>query len=47
MAHPEVAREYEQLKIELANEYTYDREQYTDAKTQFIDDVLKKANQNG
>jgi GrpB-like predicted nucleotidyltransferase (UPF0157 family) len=46
IAHPEVARDYEQLKIKLANEYTFDREQYTDAKTQFIDDVLKKANQN-
>ncbi|HCJ1159129.1 TPA: GNAT family N-acetyltransferase [Legionella pneumophila] len=43
IAHPEVAREYEQLKIELAHEYTYDREQYTDAKTQFIASVLGKA----
>ncbi|HAU1322417.1 TPA: GNAT family N-acetyltransferase [Legionella pneumophila] len=43
IAHPEVAHEYEQLKIKLAHEYTYDREQYTDAKTQFIDSVLCKA----
>lgn len=43
IAHPEAAREYEQLKIKLAQEYTYDREQYTDAKTKFIDDILCKA----
>jgi GrpB-like predicted nucleotidyltransferase (UPF0157 family)/RimJ/RimL family protein N-acetyltransferase len=43
IAHPEVAHEYEQLKIKLAREYTYDREQYTDAKTQFIEGVLCKA----
>lgn len=43
IAHPEIAREYEQLKIKLAQEYTYDREQYTDAKTKFIDEVLCKA----
>jgi GrpB-like predicted nucleotidyltransferase (UPF0157 family)/RimJ/RimL family protein N-acetyltransferase len=43
IAHPEVASEYEQLKIELAHEYTYDREQYTDAKTLFIASVLGKA----
>jgi GrpB-like predicted nucleotidyltransferase (UPF0157 family) len=43
IAHSEIAHEYEQLKIKLAKEYTYDREQYTDAKTKFIDDVLKQA----
>ena len=43
IAHPETAREYERLKIKLAQKYTYDREQYTDAKTKFIDDVLKQA----
>jgi GrpB-like predicted nucleotidyltransferase (UPF0157 family)/GNAT superfamily N-acetyltransferase len=43
IAHPETAREYEQLKIKLAQEYTYDREQYTDAKTKFINNILCKA----
>lgn len=43
IAHPDVAREYEQLKIKLAQEYTYYREQYTDAKTHFIASVLGKA----
>jgi hypothetical protein len=38
-------REYEKLKKNLANQHTYDREQYTDAKTKFINDVLFKANQ--
>jgi GrpB-like predicted nucleotidyltransferase (UPF0157 family) len=35
IAHPEAVHEYEQLKIKLSQQYTYDREQYTDAKTQF------------
>jgi len=43
IAHSDIAREYEQLKIKLAQEYTHDREQYTEAKTKFIDDVLCKA----
>lgn len=42
LAHPELAREYEQLKIKLAKRYTNDREQYTDAKTTFINDILNK-----
>lgn len=42
IAHPEVAKKYADLKINLAREYTYDREQYTQAKTIFIHDVLKK-----
>jgi GrpB-like predicted nucleotidyltransferase (UPF0157 family)/GTPase SAR1 family protein len=43
LSHPEVAREYEGLKLQLANQHVYDREKYTDAKTQFINNVLKKA----
>ncbi|MBA2657334.1 MAG: GNAT family N-acetyltransferase [Tatlockia sp.] len=43
IAHPDVAGEYELLKIELAGKNTYDREQYTDAKAQFIESVLSKA----
>lgn len=45
LAHPDVANEYVNLKQELAQQYTYDREQYTDAKTKFINAVLKKANE--
>lgn len=43
LTHSESAREYEQLKIKLAQQYTYDREQYTAAKTEFVNDVLNKA----
>lgn len=43
LLHPETAHEYEQLKIKLAQQYTYDREQYTEAKTTFVNDVLSKA----
>jgi GrpB-like predicted nucleotidyltransferase (UPF0157 family)/dephospho-CoA kinase len=41
--HPDAANEYKQLKIKLAEEHTYHREQYTDAKNKFIGDVLLKA----
>lgn len=42
LLHPDYAREYENLKIKLAEQYTYDREQYTEAKTEFINDVLNR-----
>lgn len=42
-AHPEATHEYENLKKELAQKHTHDREQYTDAKTNFIHEILKKA----
>lgn len=38
--HPEAAHEYEHLKIKLAEEHTHNREQYTNAKTKFIKDIL-------
>lgn len=38
-----MALEYQELKKKLAAQYTYDREQYTEAKTRFINDVLDKA----
>ena len=40
IAHPETAKEYEQLKIKLAQEHTFDREQYTAAKADFVKKVL-------
>ncbi len=43
LTHPEVAKEYEQLKMKLAKEYTFDREQSTDAKADFINTILKLA----
>jgi GrpB-like predicted nucleotidyltransferase (UPF0157 family) len=43
ISHPVVSCEYEKLKQKLAEQHKYDREQYTDAKTAFINDVLCKA----
>lgn len=34
--HPQIAREYEALKLELWKRYAHDRDAYTDAKTDFI-----------
>ena len=41
--HPAVAREYATLKYALAEEHRDRRETYTDAKTDFITDVLRRA----
>lgn len=35
-AHPDVAREYEALKLSLWREYEHDRDGYTQAKTDFV-----------
>lgn len=43
IAHPDVAKEYQQLKIRLAEQYTYDREEYTNAKSEFVNKILKLA----
>lgn len=34
--HPETAREYEALKLRLWRQYEYDRDAYTEAKTEFV-----------
>jgi len=39
---PDVAREYERLKLELASKYAHDREAYTNGKGQFIADVIRR-----
>ena len=41
--HPAVAKEYEKLKIKLQKRHQYDREKYTDAKSDFVNCVLKEA----
>jgi GrpB-like predicted nucleotidyltransferase (UPF0157 family)/RimJ/RimL family protein N-acetyltransferase len=41
--HPDVAKEYERLKIKLAQEHLYDREKYTDEKLDFVNKVLQLA----
>jgi len=43
IAHPDKAREYSKLKEKLANKYTYDMENYTNGKNDFIKEVDKKA----
>ena len=34
--HPEIAHEYEKLKVLLKDQYTYDRDGYTEAKGDFV-----------
>ncbi len=43
VAYPETAREYEKLKLELAEKHRNNREDYTNAKTEFIQRVIKMA----
>jgi GrpB-like predicted nucleotidyltransferase (UPF0157 family) len=42
-AHPEEARTYERLKRRLAAEHPTDRDAYTDAKSNYIETVMRKA----
>lgn len=41
-AHPEEAAIYEQLKRRLATEHKRDREAYTDAKSAYVESVMRK-----
>ena len=41
--HPEQARTYAQLKRQLATEHPADREAYTNAKSAYIESVMRKA----
>ncbi len=43
LAHPEARDAYAQLKHRLAQQYPYDREQYTQSKTLFVEEVLSQA----
>lgn len=43
IANPNLAKEYEKLKMELAKKHKYNREDYTEAKTEFIQRVMKNA----
>ena len=42
-AHPEVAKEYERLKLSLWKQYEHDRDGYTEAKSDFINRWTKEA----
>ena len=46
-AHPEIAREYETIKRELATMYFQDKEQYTDAKGPFVRSIVRRARDEG
>lgn len=41
--HKEIAKEYEQLKLKLWKTYEYDRDSYTEAKTDFIKKTMEAA----
>ena len=45
-ANPESAGEYARLKYELSERFSNDREAYTDAKTDFISEVVRRAQEN-
>jgi GrpB-like predicted nucleotidyltransferase (UPF0157 family) len=42
-AHPEEVETYERLKRRLAAEHQTDREAYTDAKSAYVESVMRKA----
>ena len=42
-AHPEIAKEYEALKLSLWKPYEHDRDGYTAAKTLFVEKVTAAA----
>ena len=45
-SNPDIVKEYENLKIELANKYKDDRYTYTKSKNDFINKVLKDTSNN-
>jgi GrpB-like predicted nucleotidyltransferase (UPF0157 family) len=45
--HPDTAREYETLKAVLAEKFKYDRDAYTEAKTEFIMKITNLAKNSG
>ena len=44
--HPEIAKDYEQLKLGLWKQFEHDRKSYTDAKTDFIQRYTQLAKQD-
>jgi len=43
IANPDIAEEYGELKVRLANQFKNDREEYTNSKTEFIERVTDVA----
>lgn len=44
LEYPVVAKKYEALKLKLEKEYKFDRERYTEGKTEFIDNIIREYN---
>jgi len=43
IGHPDIAGEYEKMKLKLWKEYEHNRDEYTNAKTEFIQKYTEKA----
>jgi GrpB-like predicted nucleotidyltransferase (UPF0157 family) len=41
--HPDTGKAYMELKFSLAEKFKDDREAYTDAKTEFIKNIVQKS----
>ena len=46
ITHPKTAKKYEKLKLQLAKKHKNNRENYTNAKTEFIKEVMKMKKNN-
>ncbi|MGD6967492.1 GrpB family protein [Rossellomorea vietnamensis] len=46
-SHPLAAKEYEELKNKLASQYPADESAYTEGKYQFVQGIVKRANDEG
>lgn len=45
-SHPDEAKTYQELKVALADQFTHDRETYTESKSEFINSRLKRPGWN-
>lgn len=45
-SHPEAAKQYEALKLSLLPQFRNDRDAYTDAKLEFVKEIMIKARQS-
>lgn len=43
ISHPDLAKEYEKLKLSLLPKYVHDRDAYTEAKSEFVARVIRLA----
>lgn len=41
--HPQIAKEYERMKLQLWNLFEHNRDAYTDAKTEFVEKWMSEA----